>query len=271
MTLCVAVAGQDHGVSRIVVASDWRVETETSSSEVQNKFYWIDKNWPALIAGDPSRALELIATFRGLFKRFEEKHVAINSTNIYDLLKVPLRRFKAKLSDEYVSQKYGITYKEFLSKGKAMFPEDRFDRLCHDIERIDLECDLIICRFLGGEPYIFRIHSTGRLELCEHFAAIGSGTDLAESSLQLREHEEDLPLSQAIFHVYEAMTLGAKAPGVGKVFTISVLSNPRGAKEVMMQDLTASAEKRLKSQFDKYSFKEFFRLGFPRNGLGKPY
>lgn len=228
MTLCMAAACMDRGKPRLVISSDWKVETATYSVENANKFFWIGDSWVCLIAGNGSRALELIKTYRIAFFALYEQKVKISKENIFDLVKQPLIIHKRKLVEEYIGLRLGISYQEFMETGKNRLPEKQFEQMCSDVVNIGFDCWLLLCTFQEGDSFIFRIHPNGDCELCENFAAIGSGTDIAEASFCQREHQEDLPLGQGIFHVYEAAALGARAPGVGES-TISVLSpNSKG-------------------------------------------
>jgi hypothetical protein len=58
-----------------------------------------------------------------------------------------------------------------------------------------------------------------------NFAAIGSGATIAESVLFQRKQYWQNSVEQTLYNVYEAATLavGAKAPGVGNEFAISVI------------------------------------------------
>lgn len=266
MTLCIAAACQDRRKPRLVVSSDWKVELNVSSAEIQDKFYWVTEYWIALVAGSSSRALELVNTYRASFKAMHDKKIELTKANIIDVVKNPLRTYKRKLADEYVSLKLGLSYKEFLDKGKGYLPEKQFEEMCRDIAKIKLGCDILLCTFQFGTSYIFRIDRSGECEVCENFAAIGTGTDIAEASLCQREHEGDLSLAQALFHVYEATVLGSKAPGVGKESAISVLSLAED-KGIQMQGIQEAGWRFLERAFKKLSIKQFYRLGFPKRGL----
>jgi hypothetical protein len=120
-------------------------------------------------------------------------------------------------------------------------------------------------------PRILKVDSDGTLEIVESFAAIGSGSPVAESVLFQREHVDDDVLGASLYHVYEAMKLGSIAPGVGKDFTINVLyppdqENPHLHGDVLNNKGMAVMEKEFRKRGPK-SFTNFPRL--PKGITGK--
>jgi len=219
-----------------------------------------------------ARAVELRDTYKQFLARREKNEAAkpdnekepITADNLIDVFKAPLVIFKNKLANEYIGLKYGMTYKAFLSAtAKKEIPESVAEKEFADIKRLNFDCCLIILLFLGRRPYILRIDDDGSLESCESFAAIGSGQDIASSVLFQREHEDNDPLSRGVYCVYEAMKLGAIAPGVGEFFTLDVLYPPgEKDKKVYSLWLNKKGQKFMEAQFKKRGPKPFIR--FPR-------
>jgi hypothetical protein len=63
MTLCVVAKAEiAAGSYRTVLAADQSVETDFSKAEIENKFMYVgDREYPVLIAGQHSRADELLS------------------------------------------------------------------------------------------------------------------------------------------------------------------------------------------------------------------
>lgn len=262
MTLCVAAACQERGKPRIVLATDWRAETAIASGDTQDKLYWIGGNIAALIAGSVSRAVELLDTYKQFLQKREKEQKdksekdrdPIIASNLTDVFKAPLVIFKNKLANEYIGLKYGMTYKSFLSAiAREEIPATVAEKELDRIGRLSIDCCLIILLFLDRTPHILRVSDEG-LESSENFAAIGSGENIADSVLFQREHEARNSLSKTIYIVYEAMRLGAIAPGVGEYFTLDVLYPP-GEKGKEMQGLW------LNKQGEAFMEREFKRRG----------
>lgn len=218
MTLCLAAECAHNNRHYVVVASDFESETSTSSAQIQDKLGTLIGGHPVLLAGTLNRAIELMGVFNSVFKRHPPK----SGQPLSDIIRIPIRIQKRRLAHEYVGARLGLTYPEFLRIGQRSIPASVHREMVYDIGRITLECSLIIVLFIAGEPLLFRIHEDGLVESCMHFCAIGSGLTLAEASLFHREHDCDTALEVALYHVYEAMRLGSRAPGVGERFAISV-------------------------------------------------
>lgn len=270
MTLCIAASGQHRGSSRIVVSTDWRVENSSFGAEIQDKLYWVGEDWAILIAGTITKAIDMVNAYSNYFRGLKNKNIILTDTNIVDYIKRPPVIQKYKIANEYVGSLLGITYKELLALGKERLPKQRFDEIITDIEKLDLDCQLILCSFVKGQSQLFKVQADCSVEVCEHFAAIGSGSDIAESVLFQREHEGDLPLGQTLYDVYEAARLGSKAPGVGNTHAISVLIPPKKGGEIAYSRVTEKGYKFLSKKFKQYGPKDFYRLGLPDYTLDLP-
>ncbi|HZL69586.1 MAG TPA: hypothetical protein VFC29_19900 [Candidatus Limnocylindrales bacterium] len=225
MTLCVAAQCVDGEKNKVVFASDFSVETEISSAEIESKLGFVgDEDYPVLYAGSSSRARELGNVLNDILMARGEEESGLMS----DYCKQAVKQQKAKLADEYVGALLGMSF-ESLLRQRDRFPEELYRDTLNEIARMSLGCDLVLIAFSSGQSQLIRINGTGvnvgGTELCFNFAAIGSGFYLAEASLFQREHSSDDSLEDTIYQVYEAMVLGAKAPGVGEDFHISIASD----------------------------------------------
>jgi 20S proteasome alpha/beta subunit len=265
VTLCIAAACQDRGKIRIVVSTDWRVENSSFGAEIQDKLYWIGDDWAVLIAGRITRAIELVDTYAEYFRGLREKNIKLTDTTLIDHVKKPPITQKYKIANEYVGALLGVSYKDFLTNGKQILPEKQFEEIVADIQRLDMGCQLLLCSFIGGQQRIYKVSDDCSVEVDEHFAAIGTGSDIAESVLYQRDHEGDLPLSHALYDVYEAARLGSKAPGVGRQHAISVLVPPRPGYggEITSHRVSEKGYKFLDRAFKKLGPKEFARIPMP--------
>src|SRR5271168_2682356 len=207
MTLCIAAECKKRATHHVIITSDFESETPTAAAEIQDKLVFINTTWPVLIAGTMNRAVELVDTFGHCLRR-----KPITKMTMHDDMKRPVRVYKRKLDDELVGARFGMTYSEFLRRDPT-FPDDIYRETTYAIERLTLECSLIVVLFFEGAPYLFRVHDDGLVEFCEHFCAIGSGLTIAEASLFHREHESTDPIKWGMYNVYEAMRLGSRAPG----------------------------------------------------------
>ena len=184
MTLCIAAACQDRGKPRIIIGTDWKAGTGEATSEVQDKLCWASDCVPVLIAGNVSRAKQFADTLKEYLIHLSKQTppVVIEEYKAVDHIHKVVALFKGKLAEEYVSMKLGIGYKAFREAvGRSEIPSSIATQTFNEIARIDLECSVIVCIFQGKKSAnIFRVDTEGAVHTCDHFAAIGTGSTIAE-------------------------------------------------------------------------------------------
>jgi 20S proteasome alpha/beta subunit len=274
--LSVAAACQDAGKPRIVIATDRKVGTAAAGSEAEDELYWINDNVPLLIAGTIHRAVDLRDTITDYLDQYYQDNPEPGSVTEYqitNLLKRPVALFKRQLAEEHISLKFGLGYDEF----KACVRSQQIDALVanqtmQEISNIQFGCWLILPFFWEGKPKIYRIDSFGTVELCQHFAAIGTGATIAESVLYQRKHESQTPLGPSVYHVFEATKLGSIVLGNGQGHTLDVLYPPgEKKKDLTGETLTKAAKRFLEGEFDKLGPKPFETLRLPENALRREF
>jgi hypothetical protein len=266
MTLCVAAECKRYKrfFHAVVFAADQRVEGEIASAEIGVKFGFLtDESHPVLLAGTETRAQSLAGIIAGVASGRQSPPDQDNKPLDWDsVLNDSVLFQKRHLAQEIVGPRFGLTYEQFLA-AKASLPDDIFRETVLDIARTPLDCWLLVVAFTHNDPRIYRIGDTGMVEACQNFAAIGSGYYLAEASLFQRSQNRHNDLGTTIYNVYEAMKLGAIAPGVGNKFTIGIAEwdwyeqpNPYNRGEVKISFLTPEYYEYLAAQFKKLGPKE---------------
>ncbi len=251
MTLCVAAECEHRGKARFVFAKDFAVETEVAKAEIEAKWTRIGKaDYIALMAGSGSRAIEL-ADHIG--QRLDDN--AVRDETLVQIARFGVKEFKNRLAGEFVGSRLGIDYDRFLEHGIRLLPPDTYREMVEEISTITLGCSLLWLPFDANDgSHIIRIHETGMVETCTHFAAIGSGQYVAEAALFQREQSNQKSLGDTVYHIYEAMKLGSAAPGVGKSFSLHIQSPPEGSDgQVKIQWIS--------EKYDKYMDKMFAKFG----------
>lgn len=271
MTLCIAAVcyeGRGHqSKPRIVISTDWKMESEIAGAEIQDKLYWIRDDWPVLLAGTFTRAFQLKETYRSFIDRAAARLTVMLRSEFMDFFRQPLILYKHSLADEFIGSRLGIPYDVFLAN-RNWFPETTYSELLTAVRRIPLECQLLMPVFLFDDPYLWR---TGEemVEYCDNFAAIGSGMDIAEASLCQRKRDENTSLAKTIYHVFEAGKLATLAgvAGVGKDHTISVLYPPDDKNLLLIRDVSSKGVKMLEQKFKEYGPKHVKSFDFDRKFL----
>jgi hypothetical protein len=238
----------------MVIATDYESENEMVGAEIQSKVTQLDGGYFFLSAGTHTRAAEFIGVCSSLLS-------CSSVQSFYELLRTAVTTQKNNLADEYVSGQLGISYVDFVATGKEKLPEEIFREMISSVRTITLGCSLLAVDFSSDEPSIYRIQETGMVEMCDNFAAVGSGLYIAESVLFIRTHTEQDGLQGTLFEVFEAMNLGGRAPGVGDTFTLLVLSRRNG--DIVIQQPTPTYGKHVKSTVDKYSMRGYIVKKLP--------
>lgn len=260
MTLCVAAECIHKGEERLVFAKDFAVETEIAGAEIEAKWTRIGKaDYPALVAGSLSRALELA----GLISDRLDSDVS-DSETLIQIARSGVKEFKYKLADEFVGSRLGIGYDRFLAEGARMLPAETHREMFDGISAITLGCSLLWLPFdADSATLIVRINDSGLVERCSHFAAIGSGMYIAEAALFQREQSNEMSLGETIYHVYEAMKLGSAAPGVGEKFSLHIVSPQTSSSgQVKWQWITEEYDKYMDRMFEKFGPKKTTGIKF---------
>lgn len=247
MTLCVAAHCHTAGRRMMILAADYESENEMVGAEIQSKVTQLDGGYFFLAAGTHTRATELIGVASNLLSDGQQV--------FYDVLRKAVTTQKKNLAHEYVSGQLGITYDEFIDTGKEKLPEEIYRDMVAAVRGMTLGCSLLAIDFSSEDPSIYRIQDSGMIEMCDNFAAVGTGPYIAESFLFLRAHSEHDELRSSLFEVFEAMMLGGRAPGVGDTFTILVIS--RDNDGIKVQQPTPAYGRYLKKSVEKYSIRGY--------------
>lgn len=221
MTLCISATCYDKKKPCIVVSSDWKAEVgDVASSEIQNKLYWLfDGKIAVLISGVASDGHAFIATLKQ-----EIKPRTLTASNIGDRLTEATLKHKAKLVNNEVLRRHSVTFEHFRTH-RNEFDKDQWATTWGKLTDFDMGCQAIICTFIKKFPYMFRADGDATVWQEENFLTIGSGSSIADSILCFRRQNEDYPLADTLYNIFEATMFArkSKTPGVGKIHAFSVL------------------------------------------------
>jgi len=219
---------------RIVICGDAWIETDWAGGNIGFKVSVAGPQLPALYAGDPSQAEDLLATSREVFKSNPLKR-----NTVFDILHDVVSAHKAKLCDRYLQAKLGIPYERFLQRGASEIDPDTRNEVFSEVRGLDFGCQLVISGFIDDQGFIFYVASDGRVTRSDDFAVIGSGSLLADASLFRRDQSRSNSVERTIYNLYEAARLAQIAPGVGETKTFSVLQgSPNGHGSMGMRVFT---------------------------------
>src|SRR5438309_827952 len=116
MTLCIAaVCREEIGrAPRIVISADKRSEVAWAGGNVAFKFSWGSVELAALIAGDESKARDLLITCCEILGA-----ESLTMFNIEQKINQAAAAHKAKLVDRHVRSRAAISFERFLTNGQS--------------------------------------------------------------------------------------------------------------------------------------------------------
>jgi len=135
------------------------------------------------------------------------------------------RQLQGRITDEVLGR-YGLDLASFKQNGLKQFGRAVFNDLCLQIDRINFDCEFLICGFdKDRKPYIFTLANPGiAVEYSTPgFWAIGSGASSALSTLFFHRLKPGTQLTKAVYHVCEAKFMAESALGVGTRTTVFIL------------------------------------------------
>jgi 20S proteasome alpha/beta subunit len=266
VTLCIAAACQDRkSRDRVVIGTDWMVSGEIAAgADIQDKLYWINEDIALLVSGVVTRAVELRDAYRAELRKMSAKKEKLSYRNIRNFIKAGPRQLKKDIADEVVTFATGLSYPEFrLAVKRGEVTQSVATGVFREVEKKDLECEVIIIAFVDREPYIFQVERGGHIEERDNFALIGEGTYVAEAMLYFRKHESTDSPALAFYHVWEALYIASKRVGtVSKTHSIDILLPPgeRGS-HVAIYALKGKGFRFMRKQFkDKFGMRKILKF-----------
>ena len=219
MSVCIAAVAEG-GTSdpKLVLCADTRIEIgDFVGADTGFKIAAIGSKWMALMAGSLACAREAVDAYRA------SPPPTTSENNALDRLKSSNAELKRRKTEEHIRLKWGMSYDDFLLKGRQSIPEDLYHATWREIEALGFGCELIVAGFTAHhEACIFSCDNANGVNVCEHFAAIGSGAWIAQAALYQRGCERRMPVDEVLYYVYEAKRLSEIAPGVGKLSHLGV-------------------------------------------------
>lgn len=192
VTVCIAVSCQEKGAPRIVLCSDTRLDYEyLGSTNTTCKLDVLGYGWCAQMAGEWSGVQELCAIFK--------------------------RRIQKLPSSPSLSNMTTAAQASFAALLKSPSYESGQD------------FQLLVSGFEGKTPVILDVsvyQDKLTIKSKAGFGAIGSGSAVASTLLQLRECHPTLPLSYGAYLAYEAKRGSEKVGDVGKLTALAIQAPP---------------------------------------------
>jgi ATP-dependent protease HslVU (ClpYQ) peptidase subunit len=207
------MGNKKHG---LVTVSDTKLSAGHYSGEMATlKIRHLSTQWKCLVAGTFAHHVPLLDRITTAIDR---------DTSREKLEKVCTAAFIAenkRVAEETVLATFGLTLEQFLKSRKDL-GDSLFERTWADISRIKIDCQLLMCGF-DSNPHVFVVENpegnkVGFVTDCDFpgFAAIGSGTYLAESTLFALHQNPSTSLEETICITMFAKFAAEAATDVGR-------------------------------------------------------
>lgn len=240
VTVCIAaVCG--FPPTTVILCSDRLWSSSLGTSDNAFKLRHLPKDWWCLFAGTDRDAFGLINAVHAQFAEAKE----IDETNVIPLVQGAIAARKRELAQDITGARFGLSYDDFLKRGKQELPSDIFGRVSGEIERIDLGASLILVGTRSIATTLIQVSRDGDVWIRENFAVIGEGSHLAQSSLMQREYHEFLSVEKALYFVFEAKKHAERVSSVGKTTVLRVKDEAHDyiAGDKHLEQLTVAFEK----------------------------
>jgi len=220
MTLCVAALCEQTSPqgAKVVCAVDGMLSHVVSADVDAPKILFLG-DWIFMFAGHLSNADLMMDEIRPV--KFTPQEVKGLVRNAYR------KRMAQWSADRYLLQ-YAMDMEEFKTDGRNIFGEERFPELSRTIEQdaaVNYQEQVLVVGWAAskGQPVFFGMNRDGLTShALDGIAAIGSGTDVAISSMLMLGQRRTMTLEETIYSVASAKFAAESCEGVGRTTTMFV-------------------------------------------------
>jgi hypothetical protein len=234
MTVCISGMVHHQNGSAIVMASDRMLTAGVVTADLPAviKKQNIHDHWSAMYAGDD--ITHVMPVLRRVIAALLDSH----NPSVGEVAEAFSRAYheeRMRLAEQRILSPYGLDMQSFM-KLLAESDSDDLKLLMRRIQAAELGCTFLVCGFQGNVPRIFTVTEPGVDEDYGPvgFWSIGSGAEVAISSLQFRRFNRNMSLSLAMYLVAEAKFMSEAAMGVGRSTLISILKP--GHRPLFLED-----------------------------------
>lgn len=230
MTVCIAAVCE--GGKQAVCATDGLLSLGGITADTMlSKMRFINE-WLFMYAGTPSQSQLIFEEISFVHKEIGEP---LNRENIQGIVREAYRRRRGEISSAPILGPFGLSLEKFLHEGRAIFGDQKFQRLVRKIEtqaRYFNEQLLVVgwgaaeraCMLYEIGPYGDSNHASAGV------AAIGSGAEVAMSTLLLLGQSRESTLTETLYAVAAAKFAAEKSEeeAVGRNLAMYICEKYRG-------------------------------------------
>jgi len=226
MTICVAGICE-RGKSIVVVADQKLSATAYSADSMVLKVFGLRNNWGVMWASEKVTAVSSV-----LYAAAEACKSKAQYPDMVKAFRAALQGCLLENATARVLGPFGIDMKKFLAKGKMMFTEGEHADIVKKLLSECTESEFMVFGFdRRNQAHIFTVvDQDATIKTEGHtivgFAAIGSGADMAQSSLFFHKYSKNYSLDLATYLLCEAKFMAESAEGVGED-TLCIVHRPQ--------------------------------------------
>jgi 20S proteasome alpha/beta subunit len=221
MSLCIAATCRYEFNPCILYCCDTAGTRGDVKSEDVNKIRHVGDT-TVLLAGSMSDARELLAMCSPFIKKYQVGGDDIAITRLKQDLTEAVRLRKRAIATEVLSAESGLSYDEVFNWSQAHPDDPTYVRAWQKIRELGLNAALIVGTFTDDEVAILTIEPNGRIVWSDHYAAVGTGSSVAEAFLHQRDYNDWMDFQECLYRVLEAKTAAEKNPHVGKETRVQI-------------------------------------------------
>jgi len=187
----------------------------------------VSKTWALMFSGDGNLFLPIVEAVQNRIGKPDEP------PDLYQVQDAVAKVYAAKFDAEFTARylaRYGISgISTFRQSGLAEFGQERFEYICGEVDKFDLDITLLGYGFdKDSAPHIFEVGNPGAV--INHdllgYAAIGSGIYMAIAAL--RRKKMPYHRNAVVYRLLEAKFAAETASGVGHKGTVCFTMSPEG-------------------------------------------
>jgi hypothetical protein len=111
---------------------------------------------------------------------------------------------------------FGFIWEEVSTASRAHPNDPILSDAWSRIKALDLGAELVISVFTDDEVAILVVEASGKVTWADHYAAVGTGSQIAVAFLHQRSYWDRMSLEECLYRVLEAKTAAERNPYVGK-------------------------------------------------------
>jgi 20S proteasome alpha/beta subunit len=263
VTVCIAArcrTSDKHNKYCLVTVSDTKLSTGSYSGEMATlKLRRFSPHWLCLIAGTFAHHVPLVDRIGDAIG-----NEAVPYEKIQKVCTDAFIAENKRLVEESVLSPFGLTLEKFLKSRKDL-GDSLYERTWAEVSRVKIDCQMLVCGFDPHHPHIFVVENPtmdrlGFVTNCDFpgFAAIGSGSYLADSTLFALQQNPARFIEETIYMTTAAKFAAESASDVGRETYIAMVT-PDGEPKVEI-DNSFTLVNELREVWDKEG-----KLKIPKN------